>query len=89
MFVKVSNNVVLQYPANPYVDNPNISFPDNWQGGTVNNIDYALVYGTNIPEGNSTYESVEGNPTLGSDGKWYQSWSLQERTEPLLKILNI
>lgn len=83
MFAKVSDSVLLQYPTNPYQDNPNVSFPDDWKGGIVNGNEYVLVYANNIPGSNSTYEAVQENPTLGSDGKWYQSWSLKERTEPI------
>ena len=35
MFAKVLNDQIIQYPSNPNIDNPNVSFPANWNGGTI------------------------------------------------------
>jgi len=78
MYVKIANNKVIEYPANPYNDNPNVSFPENWSGGTVNKNEYALVEAGEMPESNSTHETVQEIPIL-KNGKWYQTWVSIER----------
>lgn len=74
MFAKIKNNTVIEYPVDPKADNPNVSFPDNWQGGIVNNIEYAQVYSSSPPSANLGWTVSESNTFIKTAGRWYKEW---------------
>lgn len=74
---------ILNYPANPRLDNPDVSFPENWKGGLVvdpegkvNSRFYVWVEQTQIPVYGTGFRAVEVAPTK-KDGKWYQTWKTE------------
>lgn len=84
MYVKISNNEVIQYPANPALDNPSVSFPAEWGGGAINDSEYALVESVSPPSVNVGWFFTEVNPTY-SNNKWEQTWSVSLYDKPQLK----
>jgi hypothetical protein len=73
MYAKISNNQLIQYPANPRLDNPYVSFPDNWGGGVINDQEYVLVQPRTPPVPDLGWTITERSPIL-SDGVWRQTW---------------
>ena len=67
MFAIVSNNLVTTYPAYPDRDNPNISCPENWGGGTIGNTTYCKVIAGTIPSANMGWSVSETTPTYDSN----------------------
>ena len=84
MYAKISNNEIIQYPANPRTDNSFVSFPDNWGGGEINGNQYVLVSYTNPPSINLGWTYTESTP-VQSNGTWHQSWTTSLRSKEEIK----
>jgi len=84
MYAKILNNEIVQYPANPRVDNPFVSFPDNWGGGVVEGDEYVVISATTPPSVNLGWSVTEITPTY-SNNNWEQAWSVSLQTKPDLK----
>jgi hypothetical protein len=89
MYAKISNNEITRYPANPRVDNPHVSFPDNWGGGEINGNEYVIISYTTPPSVNLGWMYTESTP-VQSNGSWQQSWltSLKSKEEVKREISN-
>ena len=74
MYAIISNNQIIQYPANPIMENLNVSFPENWSGGIINDIEYVVVVPTPTPNVNFGWMVQESRPQI-IDGVWTQSWN--------------
>lgn len=74
MFAKVLNDQIIQYPSNPNIDNPNVSFAVNWNGGTIAGNTYVIVESTNIPSANLGWKIIETTPAKEND-VWKQTWT--------------
>jgi hypothetical protein len=74
MYAKISNNEIIQYPANPRTDNHNVSFAVNWNGGTISENTYVTVKTTEPPTTNLGWICTETTP-VKIDNSWQQSWS--------------
>ncbi len=74
MYAIVLNNEIVQYPANPKTDNPNVSFPFNWGGGVINSIEYTVVQSTTPPSINLGWTYTESSPSYDGNS-WIQNWS--------------
>jgi len=73
-YAKISNNELIQYPADPAFDNPSVSFPVNWGGGEIDGINYELVKSSESPSINIGWTYTESTPIF--DGNtWIQTWS--------------
>jgi hypothetical protein len=84
MYAKISNNEIVQYPANPAVDNPSISFPSNWNGGEVNGNEYVVINSSMPPMANIGWQITESTPeNIG--GSWYQTWNTSLKDKDLIK----
>jgi hypothetical protein len=91
MFVKLVGNNFIQYPADPKIDNPSVSFPDNWEGGVVDGFTYARVNTPNVPSVNLGWQAISNNTLYKrEDNKWYTTYSvkLQDKNELLGTIAN-
>jgi len=75
MYAKINNNTVVEYPVNIYEAHPNVSFPVEWTGGTVEGSTYVLVKRTNFPDAPHTKTVTESTPVL-SNSEWVQVWTL-------------
>lgn len=84
MYAKISNNQIVQYPANPRTDNPYVSFPDNWGGGEINGNEYVSVNSSIPPVANIGWQVVESTPT-NYGNSWYQTWSTSLKNKDLIK----
>lgn len=73
MFVKVFNNQIITYPANPVGDHPEVSFPINWQGGQIVNDLYKKVVATPMPTVGLGWKHKELTPNL-VNGEYVQVW---------------
>lgn len=85
MYATIINNEILQYPANPAVDNPNVSFPNNWGGGEINGVDYVVIQPTSQPSANIGWSVVETTPSF-ANGVWNQAWSTQIQSKENIKV---
>ena len=65
MYAKISSNTVINYPAFPSLEHPNVGFPENWLGGTVNGDEYVYVQPTEKPIANIGWQYTEGLVTDG------------------------
>ncbi len=76
MYVKLnSNNQIVAYPAFPNVDNPSVSIPFDWDGGTIGDYTYARVRMESKPNANLGWEYVEANPAISENTNlWTQQW---------------
>jgi hypothetical protein len=84
MYAIVLNNEIVQYPANPRVDNPFVSFPDNWGGGEINDIEYVVVSSSTPPSINLGWSYTESTP-VQSNSSWQQSWTTSLKPKESIK----
>lgn len=84
MYAIVFNDEIVQYPSEPYVDNPSVSFPLNWGGGEVNGVQYVLVKNQGAPAVNVGWMAVESTPVKDGD-EWKQSWTTSLKSKQELK----
>ena len=84
MYAKISSNTIINYPAFPSLEHPNVGFPENWQGGNVNGDEYVYVYPTAKPVANVGWEYTESQPTV-SNNVWSQTWVSSLLPRELLK----
>ena len=84
-YVKVnSNNEIIEYPANPALDHPHISFPSDWSGGDIEGNVYVTVTLTDIPSANLGWSVSEGTPSY-SNGQFVQTWNSNLKSKEQLK----
>ncbi len=74
MYAKITNNIIVDYPANPRLDNPYVSFPDNWGGGEINGSSYVIVQSTISPSANIGWSVSEITPVY-ENNLCFQQWS--------------
>jgi hypothetical protein len=74
MFVKLVGNNVIQYPSDPKSENPNVSFPDNWNGGVVDGYTYSYVQTPGAPSVNLGWIAVSTNTIYKEGNSWYTAW---------------
>jgi len=67
------------YPVDPRRAHPNVSFPRDWLGGTVEGVTYAFVHPVDVPAPTSKQTPVKGAPTL-VDGRYIETWALVDDT---------
>ena len=71
-FAKVGNGIIIEFPSYPQVDNPQTSFSNDWQGGTIDGVTYVTVETEDNPQTDYfTQDAVPQTPAL-IDGKWIQ-----------------
>jgi len=86
MFAKIENGQVIEYPANPRMDNPNVSLAKDWVGGTINGNTYVSVTKTTKLSSNISYSVVEGTPVYNSgNGVCTQTWTQVLRAKDDIK----
>jgi hypothetical protein len=76
MYAKITNNQVIQYPANPGLDNPSVSFPAGWGGGPVGINQYVVVVSTQPHVANLGWQFTESIP-VQNNGIWEQVWKTE------------
>ena len=84
MYAKISSNTVINYPAFPSLEHPNVGFPENWQGGNINGDEYVYIQPTGKPVANIGWEYTESQPVL-SDNGWVQVWASSLLDRELIK----
>ena len=72
----IENDIITKFPADPRREQPNTSFADGWQGGTVNGITYVLVEVDNAPEINPLKQDATPQTPQKINGKWRQQYSV-------------
>ena len=71
-FAKVENGIVTEFPSYPQRDNPQTSFGEDWNGGTINGVTYVTVETEDSPQMDYfTQDAVPQTPAL-IDGIWIQ-----------------
>lgn len=87
--VKISKKGnVIRYPYSLSMlqfEFPNVSFPENVEANILSQFDVYQVYETEKPLCTYNQKIVEVNPVY-VDGKWYQSWKLENLTEEELEL---
>lgn len=73
MYAIISNNNIVKYPANPALENYNVSFPVDWSGGEINGVEYIRVVPTVAPVANLGWIAIEEDPVQNND-VWFQTW---------------
>lgn len=82
MYAKIENDIVVEYPLSEYVIMkrfPNVS----WVVGEFYPPEgYVEVNSTEgLPYDSRIQNLIEGSPTLGDDGLWHQTWTVEEATQ--------
>ncbi len=72
----IENDIITKFPADPRRDQPNTSFADGWQGGTINGTTYVLVDIDNAPEIDSLTQDATPQTPQKINGKWVQKYSV-------------
>lgn len=75
-YAKVNGDAVIAFPVYPQQEQPNTSFADGWQGGTVNGITYVLVEIDNAPEIDPITQDATPQQPQKVNGKWRQQYSV-------------
>lgn len=86
MYAIVFNNQIVQYPANPRVENPSVSFPVNWSGGSINGVEYVTVQPTTPPSVNIGWACTESTPIF-ENNSWVQTWTTSLKSKREIKQL--
>lgn len=73
MFAIIENKKIIKYPVDPRLDNPNVSFTDNWEGGVINRVEYVKVFEVTPPD-YDIYKNIEELTPVFIEGKWTQVW---------------
>lgn len=84
MYAKIVDNRVVEYPVNPFTDNPNVSFPLDWVGGEINGLTYTRIARTDPPIPPLGWYVTEGWP-VKVNGVWSQFWETALVSEQDLK----
>jgi hypothetical protein len=70
-----SIGLVIKYPTDPRYDFTYISFPENWEGGKIENVEYVRVFLTVQPECKIGWKPKEITPVY--TGRWEQRWTTE------------
>jgi hypothetical protein len=70
-----SIGLVIKYPADPRYDFTYISFPENWEGGKIENCNYVKVFETEPPPCKLGWKPKEITPIY--NGRWEQEWTTE------------
>lgn len=79
MFARIEGAAVAAYPVNPFAEHPDTSFPWDWPGGLIGDVEYARVLPVDVPQVAHTQNHTEGTPEL-IDGVWTQTWVVTDAT---------
>ena len=75
-YAKIVGNTVIEFPSYPMADNPQTSFGNEWQGGTINGETYVTVETEDNPQTDYlTQDAVPQTPEVIS-GKWVQKFKV-------------
>lgn len=78
-YARIQNNQVAQYPVNPMIEHPSVSFPINWGGGNIDGIDYVRVEDVPFPTvGN--YQKISEQTPINDKGVWKRSFIVVNMT---------
>jgi hypothetical protein len=78
--------MVADYPANPHNENSNVSFPNNWNGGTIQGKTYAKVLASEMPAMSLSKVIIEKTPVFNGND-WIQVWDTQLRPNDEIKVM--
>lgn len=81
-YATVENDSITKFPADPKREQPNTSFGENWQGGTINGTTYVLVDIDNAPEIDSLTQDATPQQPQKVNGKWVQKYSVVTVSAP-------
>lgn len=79
MFARIESAAVAAYPVDPRAEQLNTSFPWDWPGGLIGDVEYARVLPVDVPQVSHTQNHTEGTPEL-IDGVWTQTWLVTDAT---------
>lgn len=69
---------VAEYPVDLRVRLPNTSFPENWPGGEIDGVEYALIHPSPQPSHDPAAQNLtEATPAL-VEGVWTQQWGITD-----------
>jgi hypothetical protein len=75
-FAIIENNVIIEYPVDPRYKLVYVSFPENWQGGVIEGIEFVKVDKTPKPKEKFGWQIIEGVPSFNKKTNyWIQNWS--------------
>lgn len=81
MYAIVINGEVSEYPVDLRERLPNTSMRENWPGGEIDGVQYALVQSMPRPDHDpATQNLADGTPALVS-GAWVQSWAITDASQ--------
>jgi hypothetical protein len=88
IFGIVKENLLVKYPSDPRYDFINVSFPLNWEGGTIEGVKYVKLTKTDKPNGKLGWVVVDIYPIYNAnDDILLQTWQLQYIGNIKLKTL--
>ena len=76
MYASITDGVVAEYPIDLRMRLPNTSMRENWPGGEINGVEYALIHPSPQPNHDPTTQNLtEAIPAL-VEGVWTQQWAV-------------
>lgn len=80
MYASITDGVVAEYPIDLRMRLPNTSMRENWPGGEINGVEYALIHPSPQPNHDPTTQNLtEAIPAL-VEGVWTQQWAVVDAT---------
>lgn len=78
IFGIVENDILIKYPSDPSYDLINVSFPSNWEGGTIENVKYVKLTKTEKPNSKFGWIVIELTPIYDKNKDTLtQIWDVQ------------
>jgi hypothetical protein len=84
----VENDIIVEYPVDPRYKLVYVSFPEDWQGGLIEGIEFVKVDRTQKPEEKFGWQIIESKPFFNKKtNRWIQNWSKRYMGHLQLKML--
>jgi hypothetical protein len=83
----LENGVIVEYPADPRYKLIHVSFPEDWQGGLIEGIEFVKVDRIPKPDKKFGWQIIESKPSFNKEtNSWVQNWSMRYMGHLQLKM---
>jgi hypothetical protein len=84
----VENDIIVEYPVDPRYKLVYVSFPEDWQGGLIESIEFVKVDKIQKPNEKIGWQIIESKPLFNKKtNRWIQNWSKRYMGHLQLKML--
>jgi hypothetical protein len=84
-YAEIKDGTVIKYPVDVRRENPNISIPENWSGGIINDREYVVVEATK-----RLNRDMEDVHPVFINNIWQENWVPRTvpKTEAIQRVFN-